>query len=175
MWIACHIFVVLVVKKSPRRKYTNLILNCLTMQKQPRRGHRAMTGTFNPAMTNYAFIFPGGPRRSYRRSYGTCASPSRISAICLLAAESSKRPHAWNIRYQRWSEWSRLRQPDRFLFCNWGCCQRSNPSPQRVAICGSAGFAPAATLILTCEKRWLPSSFSLAVSMVLSTARSSRH
>lgn len=74
-----------------------------------------MTGTFNPAMTNCAFIFPGGPRRSYHRSFGTRASPSRISAICLLAAESSKRPHAWNIRYQRWSEWYRLRQPDRFV------------------------------------------------------------
>lgn len=39
-------------------------------------------------------ISPGGPNRSYHRSFGTRAGHSRISAICLLAAESSKRPHA---------------------------------------------------------------------------------
>lgn len=39
-------------------------------------------------------ISPGGPNRSYHRSFGTCAGRSRISAICLLTAESSKRPHA---------------------------------------------------------------------------------
>lgn len=39
------------------------------------------------------FIFPGGPRRSYHRSFGTRAGLSRISAICLLAAASSQWRH----------------------------------------------------------------------------------
>lgn len=144
------------------------------MEKPHRHGHRAMTGTFNPAMTNHAFIFPGGPHRSYRRSYGTCASPSRISAICLLAAESSKRPHAWNIRYQRWSEWSRLRQPDRFLFCNWGYCQRKTPHHEgwRLRECRIRTGGSFDSYLR--EKVSALIVFVGRVLMILSTARSSR-
>lgn len=38
-------------------------------------------------------IYPGGPRRSYHRSFGSYASLSRFSAICLLAAASSQWRH----------------------------------------------------------------------------------
>jgi hypothetical protein len=61
------------------------------------------------------FIFPGGPRRSCHRSFGAYARLSRISAICLLAAASSQWRHIVHIRYKRWSEWCRLRRPNRFL------------------------------------------------------------
>lgn len=83
------------------------------------------------------FIFPGGPRRSYRRSFGAYARSSHFSAICLLAAASSQWRHIVYIRYKRWSEWCRLRQPNRFL-------------PLR------AGLLPAIEPLTSAGGYWLP-------------------
>ena len=68
LWVSYHILVVLVCTR--------------------------IGGQATPGIIIVLSISPGGPNRSYHRSFGTCAGRSRISAICLLTAESSKRPHA---------------------------------------------------------------------------------
>ena len=104
-------------KKRALRGITKLLTLKERVRKRPQLSPESRS---RPSGHNNALICPGGPRRSCHRSFGACASLSRISAICLLAAASSQWRHIVQIRCRRRSEWCGSDCRIAFCLAGWG-------------------------------------------------------